>query len=342
VTWFLVRLLLTVPFLLWWWAWAGRDRLSAVTGALVLALVWATYGHFLGPTGLPDLSLRIVDPAPPGATVEFLDYRQLWLISFPIYLVVMAVVLLVDSVRSAPGRRGSVRPATAVVTFAAVLLLGGAAQVGLEQEGTSATVSASGPVQVLTGGTAAGSGEGEITIEAEDMGGRVTPLPPHDRLTIDASITSDQAEIEVTVRRPMVEHPLGEYTTWWGVGLDVEHHGRSGIGSGMLPAITSEVAAFGIGSVTIDGEPAVTGVPVHVMTAEGGLPGGGRLALEVGLPELWPVPGLPEGSVLVVWQDYRASVESPSTIRYAVGFLVTLAILVGAVWLARREPPVGA
>lgn len=53
-TWYLVRLLITVPFVLVWWAFAGRDRLAAVTGGVVLAFIWATYSHFLGPVGLPD------------------------------------------------------------------------------------------------------------------------------------------------------------------------------------------------------------------------------------------------------------------------------------------------
>ncbi|MGH2686458.1 MAG: hypothetical protein ACRDJP_13420, partial [Actinomycetota bacterium] len=102
-TWFLVRLLLTVPFLLWWWAWAGRDRISAVVGGIVLAFVWATYSHFLGPIGLPDTPLRIFDASPPPATVEWPDYRQLWLISFPVYLVTMVGALLVESARGLRG-----------------------------------------------------------------------------------------------------------------------------------------------------------------------------------------------------------------------------------------------
>jgi hypothetical protein len=101
-TWFLVRVLITVPFLLGLWSMLGRDWVTAVVGALVLALIWATYGHFLGPVGLPDTPLRIFDAAPPPATSRFLDYNELWLISVPIYLVVMFMVLLIDVLRLEP------------------------------------------------------------------------------------------------------------------------------------------------------------------------------------------------------------------------------------------------
>jgi hypothetical protein len=335
VTWFPVRLLLTIPFLLWWWAWAGRDPVAALVGAVVLALVWATYGHFLGPAGLPDTPLRIFETSPPPATVEFLDYRQLWLISLPIYLVVMGIVLLIDSVRFGPAR-WRWRPAAAAAALPAVLLLVAAGGEGLGREGASATLRASGPVQTTSGDQAGGGGSADIRVTAEDMGGRVTPLPPHDRLTIKASIESPDGTIGVTVRRAMVEHPLGEHTTWRGVGLDVEHHGNSGIGTSSLPPITSELAAFGVGEVSLDGD-VVAGVPVHLMTAESGLPGGARLGLELG-PEGFPeASGLPGGRLSVFWEEYSADIEQPSTWRYVLGGFVTLVMLLGAVWLTRRE-----
>jgi hypothetical protein len=56
--------------------------------------MWATYGHFLGPSGLPDEPFRIADQPPPPANVSWLDYRELWLESLPIYLVASAAVML--------------------------------------------------------------------------------------------------------------------------------------------------------------------------------------------------------------------------------------------------------
>ena len=96
-TWFLVRLLLTVPFLLVWWSMAGRDAVAAVTGGVVLALVWATYSHFLGPTGLPDTPLRVLEAESPGATVAWASYRDVWVVGLPVAAVVMAVVLWLAS-----------------------------------------------------------------------------------------------------------------------------------------------------------------------------------------------------------------------------------------------------
>jgi hypothetical protein len=68
-TWFLVRLLITVTFLLVWWGLFGTDLGSGVVGGVLLALTWATYSQFLGPVALPDTPLRILNPAPPPAVV---------------------------------------------------------------------------------------------------------------------------------------------------------------------------------------------------------------------------------------------------------------------------------
>jgi hypothetical protein len=336
VTWFLVRLLITVPFLLWWWAWAGRDRTSAVVGGVVLAFVWATYSQFLGPVGLPDTPLRLLDATPPPATVEWLDYRQLWLISFPVYLVTMVGALVVESARS--GRRVG-RPAAATAALASILILtGGTSEQTLSQDGTLATLNAAGPVQIETGRFYSGtftSGRGEISVDAEDMGPRVTPLPPHDELRIDATITGPAGAVGVAVDDALVSHPLGEHTTWWGVGLEVEHHGRTGIGTDELPAIVSELAVFGLGEVSLDGRVIARGVPVHVMTAESGLPDRARLELDVGM-EGQPIPGLADGHLRVLWADYQGEIgEHTEPSRYALGGPILAVLLVAMLLLAR-------
>lgn len=149
-----------------------------MVGGIVLAFLWATYSQFLGPVGLPDAPLRVLDASPPPATVEWLDYRQLWLVSFPVYLVAMVGALLVESGRGS----ASLRPAAAVIAVAGGLFLTGpTSEQTLNQEGTVAALSASGNVQVETGAFYSdtfGSGTGDISVEAEDMGSRVTPLPP--------------------------------------------------------------------------------------------------------------------------------------------------------------------
>lgn len=339
VTWYVVRLLITVPFLMAWWVVAGRDRVAAVTGGVVLAFMWAAYSQFLGPIGLPDTPIRVFTQAPPPATVRWLDYKELWLISLPIYLIVMVAVLLLDSRRATAG--GSWRgPAVTAAAVAAVLLTS-AATIGPSDQGTTATVSATGAVQVETGAFYSDTftaGNGDIRIFARDQGGRVTPLPPHDELHVDATIDSGGHTFVVTVRQAMVEHPLGMHTTWWGVGFDVDHHGNSGIGTSRLPNIHSELAAFGVGSVTMDGRSIANGVPVHVMTAVEGLPGGAHLELDVGAEEFGPVVGLPDGHLRVEWASYTGGVsEGPKRARYAVGVVVLILLLLAALSLNRRE-----
>ena len=336
-TWFLVRLLITIPFLIIWWAAAGSDGPGVFLGAVMLSLIWATYGHFLGPVGLPDTPLRILDSNPPPATVEFLDYRQLWLVSFPIYLLVAAVALYFGAPKR--NRRRGLRANPSLVVILPLFLILTAASAGsLGQTGSTATVNSSGPVHIMN--VVSGEmfeGSGDISVTAVDMGGRVTPLPPNDRLSIDATIDGPTGVIEVMVREAMIEHPLGSYTTWWGVGLDVTHHGNSGIGTSTLPYITSELAAFGLGSVSVDGTSVASNVPIHVMTASTGLPDNARLALDLVPEGFEAIPGIPGGQLMVLWMDYQANIDKPHTLRYAIGGVVTIALLATMIYLVRRE-----
>jgi len=96
-TWFLVRILITFPLVLAWWSVAGRDPGSAVVGGIAIALAWAAYGQFLGPVGLPQAPLRILDPVPPPAAVHWLDYTSLWAVSVPVYVIVLVGAMLAAS-----------------------------------------------------------------------------------------------------------------------------------------------------------------------------------------------------------------------------------------------------
>jgi hypothetical protein len=328
-TWFLVRFLLTVPFLLLWWALAGRDWVAAITGAATLAFMWATYGHFLGPSGLPDEPLRITDQEPPPANVSWLDYRELWLESLPIYLVVNAAVMLAAlAFLTARGRpRIAWLPTGAALAVLVVPLL--AALPATDPGGDDAELSATGPAQVERGtwySDEFASADAEIQLVGEDRGGRVTPLEPHDALSISARVEHPTGEtFAITVERPLVDDPLGRHGTWWGVGLDVWHHGESGIGTDKLPAVRSEVAVFGVGDVRVGDDVIASGVPVHVMTTKDELPG--RLELNVG-DEQTPVSGLPDGHLRVVWDEYSGGAETtPKWTRYAVGGVVLAAVL---------------
>ncbi len=133
----------------------------------------------------------------------------------------------------------------------------------------------------------------------------------------------------------MVDDPLGRFETWWGVGLHRWHHGRSGIGTDKLPATFSEVAVFGIGRVSTGGQVIAAGVPVHLMTMKDPMPG--RLELDVG-DEAFAVPGLPDGHLRVVWDDYHGGAgQGPRRTRNLLGNGVLLGLLVLAAVAIRRE-----
>ncbi len=209
-----------------------------------------------------------------------------------------------------------------------------------EPEGVSVDISASGAVKVERGepfGDVFDSGQGEISIRAVDFGDRVTPLPPHDVLEITARIESGGRRYEVTVKEPMVDDPLGRHGTWWGVGLHVHHHGHSGIGTDRLPDIHSELAAFGLGDVSLDGVVVARGVAVHVMTAHSGIPG--RLEMDIGDEDVGAIPGLPEGRLRVLWDSYQGDVpKDERNIKWFGGAVVLVALLAGAVWLNLKDP----
>lgn len=326
-TWFLVRLLITVPFALVWWAFAGRDRVAGVTGGVVLAFMWATYSHFLGPVGLPDTPMRIFEQVPPEATVHWLDYRETWLMSLPIVALVSTVVFLAAG-RGSTGAQGRTRsrllPAVAALVLIGSLALGGIAFSFNEPGGDDASINASGPASLEEGewyGDDFFDATASIELYARDRAARVTPLEPHDILSVEASIEHpDGSTYEVSVDDPMVSDPLGRHTTWWGVGFHHWHHGRSGIGTDALPPIHSEVAVFGLGELSVDGETIAVGVPVHVMTAEEGLPG--RLELDVG-DVATELPGVPDGHLRVVWDDFEGGAgQGPKRSRNALGSAV--------------------
>ena len=338
VTWFVVRFLITVPFLILWWAVAGRDWPAAVGGAITLAFIWGAYGHYLSPSGLPDLPLRITSEEPPPADVHWLEYRELWLISVPIYLLVAGAVLAATVPLLTRERLAAASVALALAVVAAPLLI---AIPFADASGDNGRLEGTGPAQVERGAWYSDdftTAEAEIAVVAKDTGGRVTPLPPHDEPSVEARVTHPGGETyEVSAVMPMVDDPLGRHGTWWGVGLDVWHHGESGIGTERLPAIHSEVALFAVGEVRRDGELIAAGVPVHVMTADDGLPG--RLELNVG-DEATPVPGLPDERVRVVWDDFVGGGEKKSD-RHVIGMTVLVVLLALALLANTRAVPAG-
>lgn len=333
VTWFVVRLLLTVPFVAVWWVLAGRERLAAIVGGITLAFLWGAYSHFLGPIGLPDIPVRVFSEPPPPATVTWLDYRQEWLTSVPLLVVVFSFGLWLAARQTGAGRNPApLRPVGVLGVTVAVLSVG-LGIVAWQQNppgGDRATVESAGAAQVERGEWYSGDfvdASGELRLEAQDRNPRVTPLPPHDGVELVATVEhAGGTAYEVRATQPLVDDPLGRHTTWWGVGLHEWHHGDSGIGSSALPSVRSEVAVFLLGDVYSDGTLVAAGVPVHVMTVgRSDLPH--RLELHVGDPAV-PVVGLPDDRLRVVWDDYTGGApQGPKRARNALGSGVLVGLL---------------
>ncbi len=267
LTWFVVRLLITVTFLLVWWGLFGMDVISGAVGAVVLALVWATYAQYLGPSGLPDRPFRILEAGPPPATAHWLTYRDLWLISLPIYLGVMLVAM---AMAMAVGRtnRGARNPLL-IAALAPTVLVAIALVLSSDDDGVAAAFSANGPVDV----EGIGSGQGEIRVAAKDTGNRVSPLPPHDELVIDATFDAGGHTYDVAVRQAMIEDPLGRETTWWGVAFEVDYREEDG------DATRADLIGYGFGDLTLDGTLVARGLPVEILASREGDYG---LTLEIG------------------------------------------------------------
>jgi hypothetical protein len=336
ITWYVVRLLITVPFILFWRSVVGRDVLSSIVGGVTLALIWATYSQFLGPVGLPDIhNLRIFAQSPPPAPVHWLNYNQLWLISFPVYVVTIASLLTLGSYQLLGV--SLLRPLLITAVAIAAVTLIAALVIPDDDKGNIANIKSNGPTLVETGAFYSNQfqpGSGQISIYARDTGGgKVSPLPPHDELNITSTIKTGGHTFEIMAMDPMVDDPLGQFTTWWGVNFNAHHHGRSGIGTNKLPNIKSRLAAFGMGDVKMDGQLVAAGVSIHVMTAPKGLPQNKHLELDVGDSRMTPLPFIPSGHLQVLWNNYQGKIPNTSAARYIGGDIVLALLLLGGIWL---------
>jgi hypothetical protein len=113
------------------------------------------------------------------------------------------------------------------------------------------------------------------------------------------------------------------------VGLDVWHHGNSGIGTSKLPYIDSKLAVFAMGDVMKDGQRVASGVSIHAMTAVQGLAKDSKLELDVGDPRMSPLPNIPNGHIRILWPTYNGHISDHSSIlSYILGDLVLLGLLI--------------
>jgi hypothetical protein len=206
-------------------------------------------------------------------------------------------------------------------------------------EANRAMVSSRGASQVERGEAFVGeliATDATLTMTVENRNTHLTPLRPHDKVDIKATVSGEDGSIyTIRATQPMVSDPQGRFTTWSGVGFDVWLHGRSGIGTAALPPMNSSIAVFALGDVSANDKPIAAGVPVHVMTSSRD---GARLELVVGDPA-FPVVGLQNGHLRAVWPDYIGGLRMVASTyaRYAWRGGVLLVLLGLAIAVTRRE-----
>jgi hypothetical protein len=338
VTWFVMRIVILVPFTLAWWALAGPGRGASVAGGLLAALLVIAYGHYLGPVGLPDADLRVLAPDPPPADVHWLSYRDEFLVMGPIILVVACTAYIAaarwrgerwTSLALSPARFGAAALALVSVIAAGLLAAG---HVGPADE--RVTVTSSGDARIHSGPDSAGelvAADADLRFVVDQRNTKRTPLPPHDDVDLAATITRDGTRYDVTAIAPMVRDAAGRFGTWGGVDYDRWHHGRSGIGTAQLNAVRSQVALYALGELRANGELVATGLPLHALTT------GAGVELHVGDPATL-VPALPDGHLRVVWDKRTGdSPDASEQARYLLGSVVLLALLALALTAARAE-----
>jgi hypothetical protein len=89
-------------------------------------------------------------------------------------------------------------------------------------------------------------------------------------MQVRATFSSQGANYEIVIAKPMPRHPLGKYTMWNGVVYEHEMHGDSGIGSDKLPRVRPEIALWGWAEVKRNGEVIAPMAAGHVMVMSKG------------------------------------------------------------------------
>lgn len=92
VTWFVTRVLIVFPLFLFWHAYIPHKFSSVFVGGFTIALSLVAYSHYLSPLGLPG-TWRVFEEASPITNPRWLGYEELWLMQFPIYLIVFIATL---------------------------------------------------------------------------------------------------------------------------------------------------------------------------------------------------------------------------------------------------------
>ena len=335
ITWFVMRIAVAVPFTIGWWMLAGNDRSSAIAGGIVLALLLATYSHFLGPVGLPSEPARMLAENSPPADVHWLSYREEFMVMLPLTAVVACIGYLLAA-RWLGGDGGRPITRTAIVSgiaaAAGLVVLGASTAADLGPQANQLTVSSVGPGSVAAIGHdgVASTGSATLRMTVANRNTHRTPLPPHDRIDLEARIAGANGQAyEIRATQPVIADPAGRFTTWYGVGYGEWHAGRSGIGLWQAPPTKSDVVAFALGDMRANGELVATRVPLQVSAASGER---GSLDLYVGDPRS------PQSapSLHVSWPDFEAGdADRSKYARYKFGGGILL-IFLGFILAAAR------
>lgn len=325
ITYFVQHLLIGFVFLYVWSAYVGMGGAGWPVAALMVALVWASYGIYLGPVGLP-------------LEVRYLTHHQIWTRAFPGDFVAALIGLFV-AVRLLP----RVAPRAAVYGLAplAALAMLGSDPAEAKPRGLHASAAASGEAHRVVGPNpvdlqAAQPATGSIAIRVVEGGGRWSPVQGKDWVELRADFNAPDGAYRVLVDRTMPTHPLGKYTTWNGVALNHEMHGETGIGTSKLPLMQPDISLYGWGRVWRNGQLLAAMAPVHAMVSSKGPMQG--VMLEVDTEEKL-LAGAPDGYITVHWPrvtDLRMPAKTLRNVQITgwIG-LIGLALLFG--WLAWRE-----
>jgi hypothetical protein len=228
------------------------------------------------------------------------------------------------------------------VVLAMILWLWTAAAVHAD-EGLPAAASANGPGMMVVGPNPADMNstqpiQGSIIVNTRDMGNRWSHVQNTDVMEVTAEFSSeDGAAYRVIINKPMPRHPLGRYTTWFGVVYWHEMHGNTGIGASTIPKVKPDIALWGWAEISKDGQVIARMVPAHVMVMT--QPPMQGIMLEIATEDK-NLPGVADGYITAMWPTV-ASLSLPTARVYRrqiIGWvaLVAIVLLFGGLIFAER------
>ncbi|HEU5286209.1 MAG TPA: hypothetical protein VFU20_06845 [Sphingomicrobium sp.] len=300
ITYFVQHLLIGFVFLYLWSAYVGAGERGWIVGALMLSLVWTTYGIYLGPVGLPE-------------KVQYLTHHQHWSRVFPGDFLAALIGLFI-AIRLLPSLSARV-PAAALSLLALALLAPDSAVA--KPRGLHAGAAASGQAHRVLGPNpvdfrSTQPANGSISIKVVEGGNRWSHVQARDAIELAAEFTASDGRYRIVVDRAMPRHPLGAYTTWNGVALNHEMHGETGIGTSKLPLMMPEISLYGWGKVWRNGQLVAAMTPVHAMVSTGGSMPGVMLEVDTEEKTLRDVAG---GYLTVYWPTVEGLRMPRETLR---------------------------